>query len=271
MSLSSHLLKIRISCPKLSKGSFLSLQAGRDPTGGLIIAFKSCEMKLNPLWVSLWTPCVSRAGTGPPCSFFPCLSVFLQWNLYILVRYSVTLRNVLLRSTENSLKINRKCCFISERLSESCADGHGILGHVRSSRIMSSCRSGNDCIVECDMVWLYHSGGKVKQVLVTLKINERFPFCGNVKKINREYCRSLYWTDTLCYCCMHSRFTTIHLQCWTFFSKNGWVKNNSTANTTLSKYWTEHDGWYILSKVWAEAEAKYIYMYRYRYLFIFGV
>lgn len=47
---------------------------------------------------------------------------------------------------------------------------------------MSYCGNGNDCIVECDMVLLCHSGIKVKQVLVTLRINEQFPFCGNVKE-----------------------------------------------------------------------------------------
>ncbi len=122
-------------------------------------------------------------GTSPPC-FLLSLSILLSTVkfIYIPVRYSVTLRNELLRSTENSLKINQKCCFVSERLSESCLDGHGLLGHVWRSGIVSYCGNGNYCIVECDMVLLYHSGIKVKQVLVALKINEQFPFCGNVKE-----------------------------------------------------------------------------------------
>lgn len=82
-------------------------------------------------------PCVSRAGEPVHLvsifSTYPCQSILHWWNLYIPVRYSVTLRNVLLRSTKNSLKINRKCCFILERLYESCTDGHGLLGHVWSA------------------------------------------------------------------------------------------------------------------------------------------
>lgn len=113
---------------------------------------------------------------------YPCQSILHWWNLYIPVRYSVTLRNVLLRSTKNSLKINQKSCFILERLYESCTDGHGLLGHIWNTRIMSSCRNGNDCTVECDTVWSYHSRIKVKQVFVTLKINKQLPFCGNVKE-----------------------------------------------------------------------------------------
>lgn len=54
-------------------------------------------------------------------------------------------------------------------LCESCADGHGLLGHVWSTRIMSSCCKGNNCTVECDTVWSYHSRIKVKPVLCDFK------------------------------------------------------------------------------------------------------
>lgn len=67
------------------------------------------------------------------------------------VRYSVTLRNVPLRSTENSLKINQKCCFISERLFERCVGGRVRLGHSWAAINMSSWGEGKNCIFgECD-------------------------------------------------------------------------------------------------------------------------
>lgn len=54
------------------------------------------------------------------------------------VQYSLTLRNVPLRSRENSLKINQKCCFISERLSGRCVGGRVLLGHSWGASNMSS-------------------------------------------------------------------------------------------------------------------------------------
>lgn len=56
----------------------VSFSVSRNPAGGLIIALKSFEMKLNALWGQIWTPVSPEQGTNPPCFLLFQISVSIH-------------------------------------------------------------------------------------------------------------------------------------------------------------------------------------------------
>lgn len=166
MSFSSHLLKIRISCPKVP------FSVSRNPPGGLIIALKSLEMKLKAIWVQIWTLVSPEQGANPP-------------NIPVYSSFSAEIHPGSVLHEKCVVEVNKEFIKDLSKLVVSFWKSNVRAvwmdtGFLNTSGGPGLWVPGNDCIV--DTVWSYHSRIKVRQGFVTLKINEQVPFCGNVNE-----------------------------------------------------------------------------------------